>query len=568
MVLSQKTKGIISICSSGLLYLVLGSTYIWGNINIYVSSYYGSISSDLGSVIFPISGLISNLGMLLSFLVVDKLGFRKTIIFSSLLMFGFILACAFCPNFWLFFCCFGIGFGLAVGFPYLTLMYNCYKYFPSRRGLIGGILMGFYGLAALISNYIILMMINPENISPAKDSDGDYHFPQEIADKLPSAMKYLSFYFLGISILSNLFQFEFQEPAEIETQYNEEDLGLEKIIEVKEESLLESNTRSVLLNKQGSKIKVKSNLNDSFAPLKDQEIVKDKESAKDKDDFFLKSSERTSKEIPKDEKDTTINNASGCTNMEPTTTNTNNNDNEIFVEENAVNSDHNTEKKEKNMGKQKKKPKKIKKSQWSISSIDSHDETRCFSLKDAAKTKAFYLIFGMMYLTIANGYFMATNFKGYGITKINDDQFLTLVGSLSSLCNGGGRLFWGLISDKFAFKKVYGTILVIQMIEIITIRFISHYRIAYLLWVCVALLCEGGHFVTFPPLCLQVFGPEVGSKVYGFLLLICAAANLTQFGLNLGLRPLIGYDNEFYIYFGFTVFAFVLLMKNEIKFRR
>ena len=162
----------------------------------------------------------------------------------------------------------------------------------------------------------------------------------------------------------------------------------------------------------------------------------------------------------------------------------------------------------------------------------------------------------MSFCSIQNGYFTATNFKNYGITKISDDSFLTLVGSLSCVCNGGGRFFWGLLSDKLHFKRVYLTILCIQIAEIATLRFVSAYKPTYLIWVCVALLCEGGHFVIFPVLNLEMFGEKLGGSAFSVVLLGIAMANVTQFCINLGLRGLIGFENEFLIFLGLSVIAF------------
>ena len=174
----------------------------------------------------------------------------------------------------------------------------------------------------------------------------------------------------------------------------------------------------------------------------------------------------------------------------------------------------------------------------------------------------------MIYFSISNGYFISTNVKNYGVIKIQDDSFLTLVGSLSCVCNGGGRFMWGYLSDKIGFKKIYILILIIQIIEIATIRFISEYKVAFLFWICIALLCEGCHFVIYPPLCLRVFGPNVGSKIYGILLLVCSTSNLTQYGINLAVRPVIGFDNEFFIYLGFTFISLLFCIFTEIKYKK
>ena len=501
--LTQRNKGILTAIGSCFFYLVLGSTYIWGNINIYVYSYYKDVSSDQGSIVFPISSVVSNIGILLSFPLINWLGFRTVQIMTTVFLFGFIFAASFCKSFWTFFICFGIGFGTSTGLVYLTLLYNTYKYFPSKRGLIGGIIMGIYGIAALISNYILLLMMNPDNIQAEKDANGEYRFPDEISERLPSTLRSLSYYFLGIMIVGNLLQFEFKEPNEETDSIKEED---------------------------------QPHLKTHILPKNDKIASSDR------------SDEENNKWHFSDDDDAKIGDIN----------------HESYIAHEVTNVSVKPI-----IGKRKKldSPQKKKRPDWTASSIDLHDERRCFSFSDAMKSKALYLLALMMYLSIANGYFMASNFKTYGIEKISDDGFLTLVGSLSALCNGGGRFLWGCLSDKFDFKKIYLIILTIQIIDVATIQFISQYKIAYLFWVCLALLCEGGHFVIFPPECLKVFGPNVGSKVYSALLIICACSNLTTFGLNLGLRHLIGFDSETYIYLGFTVVCFGICLSTNIKFK-
>jgi len=510
--LSQKAKGISSIIGSCLFYLVLGSTYIWGSINIYAISYFKNISSDEAMMVFPVGSLVSNITILLSFPFLSYFGFRKMVYTSIFFLFGFFFGSTFCPDFWSFFCLFGIGFGMSTGLLYLTMMYNNYKYFPTKRGLIGGIGMGVYGFSSLISNYILLMLINPDNVAATKDPNSDdYSFPPEIADRLPSALRYLSFYFLGVMILGSIFLFEYKEPEEEEVKADE--IFVDVAIEEQSNSMLEQ---------------------------KSQDIRRDllPKSLKNESDVFNAKIDQNNFNIART--------ANPNSQIEPDITNFSDQKEEIHQNKQKI-KDHGN---------------------WSLSSFDLHDERRCFSVKDAFKSRIVYIMIAMIYMSVSNGYFMATNFKNYGIRKISNDQFLTLVGSLGSVFNGGGRFFWGFLSDKFNFKKIYLTILIIQMVNIVTLRFISSIEIAYLLWVCSALLCEGGHFVIFPPLSLKVFGPNVGSKIYSILILVCSLSNLTQFGLNLGLRPLIGFENEFYIYLGMTTVAFVLCISSDLRYRK
>lgn len=510
--ISQNAKGILTVIGTCFFNLVVGSIYIWGNISIYVSSYYPNTTSDEVSIVFPITAGICNIGILFSYPAINYLGFRVNHILATILIFGFFLGSSFCSTFWSFFWCFAIGYGISTGLLYLSLLYNAYKYFPSKRGLIGGVVMGFYGLAALISNYILLLLVNPDNIKAEKNPiTNEYHFPYEIAERFPTAIRYLSFYFLGAMIIANLLQFEFQDP--LETDFLEiipEETGEEAGID-------ENPSHITFRQKSVNKYKVENSNDDmEYKFLDSDEVLSSKKKIKDNStDSFNNIIVLSSKQSLKGKKSK-------------------------FSEKKA----------------------------WSISSIDSNDERECFSLKDAFKSRAVYFMMIMIFCSTAYGYFVASNFKNYGIMKISEDSFLTLIGSLSSFFNGGGRFFWGLISDKFGFKKTYLTILIIQIINAATLRFASDVNIIYLIWVCLAMLCEGGNFVIFPPLSLKIFGPNVGSKVYTCLLMVCALSNFTQYGTNIALRSVIGYDNEFYVFLAFTIISFILCLATDLKFKR
>lgn len=351
--------------------------------------------------------------------------------------------------------------------------------------------MFFYGMAALLSNYILYALINPDDVNVIKNPEtNEYTFSEEIPQRLPSALRSLSYIFLGLMALGFVTQFEFKE------QISEE------------KSILKD--EETIMNK-------KPDISESL-------IVDKKKEEKLLDDENGEIPEEKTKVGPND----TIDSTHQSFNTMP----------------------------------------KTNKNDWSLSSTNPDDETSCFSLKDAFGCKVTYCIFAMIFCSITNGYFMAANFKSYGISKIPCDQFLTLVGSLSSVGNGGGRLFWGVLSDKLAFKKIYSIVLIIQILESATIRFISDYKEAYLIWVFVALLCEGSHFVIFPPLCFKVFGPNVGSVIYSLLLIVCSCGNFAQYGINLAFRPLIGYDNEFYIFSGLTSVSLILCIVTVLKFKK
>ena len=59
---------------------------------------------------------------------------------------------------------------------------------------------------------------------------------------------------------------------------------------------------------------------------------------------------------------------------------------------------------------------------------------------------------------------MANNYKIYGIEEIADDTFLTLVGSIGSVCNGFSRAAWAMLMDRFGFRRIFLIMMIIQVL--------------------------------------------------------------------------------------------------------
>ena len=77
---------------------------------------------------------------------------------------------------------------------------------------------------------------------------------------------------------------------------------------------------------------------------------------------------------------------------------------------------------------------------------------RVLTVWECIKTVRFLKMFTMLWFGIFYGYFMAGTYK-----TISDlpDSYLTLVGSVGSIFNGGTRVIWGATMDKTGFKKLY-----------------------------------------------------------------------------------------------------------------
>ena len=108
-----------------------------------------------------------------------------------------------------------------------------------------------------------------------------------------------------------------------------------------------------------------------------------------------------------------------------------------------------------------------------------------------------------------------TTLAEYGATLI----------AVSSICNGLGRLFWGLLSDRFGRVTIFRVILASQMLVFGVLMTETNPWIFSIL-VCYVLLCFGGGFATMPPFVLDVFGTKKMSSIYGAILTAWAAAGI------------------------------------------
>ena len=97
--------------------------------------------------------------------------------------------------------------------------------------------------------------------------------------------------------------------------------------------------------------------------------------------------------------------------------------------------------------------------------------------------------------------------------------------AVSSLCNGVGRLFWGLLSDRIGRVAVFRILLASQMV-VFGILMTETNPIVFSALVCYVLLCFGGGFATMPSFVLDVFGPKKMSTIYGAVLTAWAAAGI------------------------------------------
>ena len=146
---------------------------------------------------------------------------------------------------------------------------------------------------------------------------------------------------------------------------------------------------------------------------------------------------------------------------------------------------------------------------------------------------------------------------GESVEVLNNDSYLTLISSVSSLFNAL-RFVWSGALDKYSFKWVYGTLVVIQILLASTIKLEETSKFSFAVMLCLTLFCIGGHFALFPNVLKQVFGKQA-TVLYGFLFTGTGISSVFIVGLIL--TP-VGkqYQIMFYIFGMFSVLSLVILI--------
>lgn len=350
--LSDFQKGVFSLIGSCLIHLVLGSFYLWGTINIYVCSYYKlnydhNLTLEMASICFPILCLASNTCIPFSVKICEKIGLRLHCLTIGVFMSVCVFSSSFANGFWYYVILFGVCFGVGIGMLYVVPIYNAYKYFPNRKGLVGGIIMCSYGIGTIIAINVALFLINPDNEKTASDG----YFDKNIADRIPNAIRTFSYYFISLIVVGSLFLFEFP--------HNSQTLALPK------------------------------------------PIVND---------------------IPSE------------------TTDSENNNKQPLLRSSIKN---------------KELEKKQQPSVTQVANPQAKEVIACNSLLDAMKHPVLYSLMIMAYCSHTSGFFIAANYKDYGLRVIDDDYFITTVGSVSMVFSAVGRISWGAVLDKTNFKLVF-----------------------------------------------------------------------------------------------------------------
>lgn len=109
-------------------------------------------------------------------------------------------------------------------------------------------------------------------------------------------------------------------------------------------------------------------------------------------------------------------------------------------------------------------------------------------------------------------YTFINNFKIMGLNASIDDFFLTgFMGSINAICYGSFRPIFGILFDKFGFKKCLGLLLAIQFVVSLNLNYCLRDKYLYLFVCALAYISLGAIVSLFAAHSIETFGLRFGA---------------------------------------------------------
>ena len=110
--------------------------------------------------------------------------------------------------------------------------------------------------------------------------------------------------------------------------------------------------------------------------------------------------------------------------------------------------------------------------------------------------------------TLTFGFLLGNTYRNFGIENKLDESGMHTLSKVYTLLNTFSRILWGIICQKFKFKKPYLIIVINQIVVGCLIYFSTFKLYTYFIVVCLGALSYAGHIVLFPNLIHVKFGVE------------------------------------------------------------
>ena len=413
------------------------------------------------------------------------IGPRYTCLIGSLLMgIGLFLTYFTCNNFTLFMITLGIVFGSGFGIGFTAVIVGAYSWWPHKKGLITGLVLSSIGFGVTIFSSIQTPFINPHNVHLNSDGCGYILNYDDVLENVPKCFMVLSIIFISVASIGIILLF----PAHKYYDYihgRENELKINHTIQ---QNLVDSNHT-----------KPSTSLTRYDIP------------------FLTLTPARLT------------NTQSIC--YKTSTQGTANS----MISELSEDNDNGSTKRHQSMPASFTLPKKPKyyvshasKLRLDTFYLELREKQIQYTVMESLKTIKFWQLFTIATLNYSVNVFFLSQWKvvSQNYFNIHDDYYLLLIGNLTGIFYGLGRVFWGLYFDLFDKSKYQFNIgmgrIVFFMTLFVGILPLIHTYIndnKHLVLICLSLLffTTGTTYVTMPSTIAKTFGIHHAGVIFGAL---------------------------------------------------
>ncbi|GAB6173012.1 oxalate/formate MFS antiporter [Paradesulfitobacterium aromaticivorans] len=149
--------------------------------------------------------------------------------------------------------------------------------------------------------------------------------------------------------------------------------------------------------------------------------------------------------------------------------------------------------------------------------VDDSDPNRGFKPWEVLRQPQFYLIYIMFLFMTIGGLMLTANAKPFA-KDVGVIQYFVILGvTIDRIGNGGGRIFWGWLSDKFGRENIMFIGFTLNAIFTATFPFFGTSGWGYVIWMFLIMGTWGELFSLFPSLNADRFGTTFAASNYGLL---------------------------------------------------
>lgn len=156
-----KKRWVVLIVSC-IVNVVIGTGYAWSVFGAAWATEFGLTPGDT-ALAFTICNAVGPITMITGGKINDALGPKWVVFIGGLMFGGGMFIAGFSKSLPLLIVAYGIIFGLGMGLVYSCTIGNTVKFFPDRRGMVGGLTTMCYGLGSVILAPIAAKMVAPDS---------------------------------------------------------------------------------------------------------------------------------------------------------------------------------------------------------------------------------------------------------------------------------------------------------------------------------------------------------------------------------------------------------------------